>query len=113
MDAIIGTIGLILRLPFWAIGTVLAVIWTVGFGGLSALWFYLAIPALWVVFGVPAAFFAVSFGGRRNASAQLSKRLSDDVQGWKTHTKYHFSEIFGLHKGLNKWLINGSGRNRY
>lgn len=107
MDELIRLIGLALRLPFFLGGLVLASAFTLVYGGLSVLWFFLVLPLSWAVLGVPMAFFAISFRG--SGTEQLKQRLGADIAQWEAHYIDHFSEFTNMYRGLYAWFIEGSG----
>ena len=106
MNGIIKGVGLTLRLPVFILGTLLATALALVIAILSVVVVFIFIPAGWIVFKVPSAFFTVS--ARGNASQELRGRLGRDIERWNSGYRNHFTEILDNHRRLWSWLVTGS-----
>ncbi len=109
MDELIRFVGLTLRLPFYLAGLVLAIAFTTVYGGLSFVWFFLVLPLVWMLVGVPTAFFSISFRGRGGGTEQLKQKLGSDISRWEDDYKSHFVEFLNMYRSLNRWFLEGPG----
>jgi hypothetical protein len=106
VDTLVRSVGLALRLPFFVLGSIGMTVYTLGFGAMSALWFFVVTPILWALLGVPAAFLSVSFRGK--GTAELKTRIDSDVETWRVEYTDHFRHFADGYGALTRWVITGS-----
>jgi hypothetical protein len=100
------SVGLGLRLPFFLLGFALMTAYASGFGALSALWFFVAVPVIWALVRVPATFIKVSFRGK--GTDELTTRIEHDVNEWRRWYSDHFQQFPDGYNALTRWLTTGS-----
>lgn len=108
MDGFIRGVGLVLRFPFFLVGLAVTATYSAVAGLLLSVWTFVVCPLVWVVFGIPLAFFSIAFKGSGSGTTQLQQRLEKDIEAWKRTWTYRYKGIGGLFDGLTKWLIRGS-----
>jgi hypothetical protein len=106
LDAIIGTVGLVLRFPVFVVWLVASGVFWIVLSIYAATWWLVLVPLVWLMIGVPLAFFGTAFGA--GSSKQLKDRLTRHIQDWHGSRRKYLTNRRREIRRQVKWLSSGS-----
>jgi hypothetical protein len=103
LSGILGIFGLVIRLPFFLIGVVVLLLWSMlAWIYVLVIWFVL-LPVFWTI-SLPFRLFAVPV---RGGAGKLQRGLEKDFAGWNSGRRRVLSSLGSAWNSLATWLLEG------